>query len=579
MEVSTPACQQRGRDRKSRSCGMAFDCLLTSQISQIYNWFTLHSQIWKQEISSLERRLIDANHWETEKMEESLFLGLDLGISTVKVALFTKGGELVALESDEYMVMPEGDAVEADPEVYWTPVSRSIRSLLKNWGGNPERIAAVSISSHNETVFPMRADGKPARKALNWMDKRSQPEADELIEMVGSQRVLEISGQPEIGPIWPVTKYRWMSKHEPELVRQTASFLLPGDYILFRLSDQFAGEYTLWSSSLVFDIRRKELSDELLDFARITPDKVPPLYPSATVVGNISAKCAAETGLSTHTRVVTGALDQLCAAIGVGNVAPGMITESTGSVLALVASVKDPIFDAQSKLPCHIHAVPDTYCMLPWNPTGGLTLKWFKDNFAHDLIERGRTEGKEVYDLLTESANNIPPGSDGLIMLPHLEGALFPEFDPQARAVFFGLTLSHTRSHFTRAILEAIAYMLRRDLEGLQQLGVGANEIYVLGGGAKSQLWSQIKADVCNLPVIMPRNREAAVMGAAMLAAVGAGYFTDIPTAAQTMGHPGIRVEPDPANRALYEATFELYVSLYDSLKPLFPRRIGILKR
>ncbi len=507
-----------------------------------------------------------------------LFLGLDIGISTVKVALFTGEGELVALESDEYMIMPEGDAVEADPEVYWTPMARSIQKLLKNWGGVAESIAAVSISSHAETVFPMRSDGKPARKALNWMDNRSQPEADELIQALGSQKVLEISGQPEIGPVWPVTKYRWMSKHEPEVVKQTASFLLPEDYILFRLSGQFAGEYTLWASSLVFDIRRKELSGELLAFGGISAAQIPNLYPSGTAFGNVSPECAAETGLSTKTKVVTGALDQLCAAIAAGNIAPGMITESTGSVLALVASIQEPIFDAKTGLPCHIHAVPDTYCLLPWNPTGGLTLKWFKDNFAQDLLREAQAEGKDIYDLLTLPAAEIPPGSDGLIMLPHLEGAYFPEFDAQVRGVYFGFTLSHTRAHFIRAIMEAIAYMLRRDLEGLQRLGAGTSELRVLGGGAKSRLWSQIKADVCNLPVILPSHGEAAVMGAAMLAAVGVGYYADIPSAAKVMSRPGSRVVPNPANRAAYDAAFDLYISLYETLKPLFPRRMEMMR-
>lgn len=511
-------------------------------------------------------------------MVDELFLGLDIGISTVKVALFTGQGELIALESDEYMVMPEGDVVEADPEIYWAPMGRSIRKLLKNWGGDPQRIAAVSISSHGETIFPMRADGKPVRKAINWMDNRSQLESDELLQSLGSQKVLEITGQPEVGPIWPVTKYRWMCKHEPQQVRETASFLLPEDYILFRLSGQFAGETTLWSSSLVFDIRQKRLSDELLAFAGISPAQIPAIYPAGTAFGNISAACAAETGLSMKTRVVTGALDQVCAAIGAGNVAPGMITESTGSVLALVASIREPIFDNVTSLPCHIHAVPDTYCMLPWNPTGGMTLKWFKDTFAPDLTRQAQEEGKDVYDLLSIPAEGVKPGSDGLIMLPHLEGAFFPEFDTQVRAVFFGFTLSHTRAHFTRAIMEAIAYMLRRDLEGLQKLGVGSSELRVLGGGAKSRLWSQIKADVCNTPVIMPSHREAAVMGAAMLAAVGVGYYPDIPSAARVMARPGTRLEPDPANRRLYDATFDLYVSIYDTLKPLFPRRSEILK-
>jgi xylulokinase len=391
--------------------------------------------------------------------------------------------------------------------------------------------------------------------------------------------VLEISGQPEIGPIWPVTKYRWMSVHEPEVVKNTASFLLPEDYILFRLSGQFSGEYTLWASSLVFDIRRKQLSDEMLSFGGISATQIPTLYPSGTAFGNVSPECSAETGLSTKTKVVTGALDQLCAAIAAGNVAPGMVTESTGSVLALVASVKEPIFDAITRLPCHLHAVPDVYCLLPWNPTAGLTFKWFKDCFATDLVRQAEAEGVDVYDLLTQPAAQVPPGSDGLIMLPHLEGAFFPEFDAQVRGVFFGFTLSHTRAHFTRAIMEAVAYMLRRDLEGLQRLGAGASELRLLGGGAKSVLWSQIKADVCNLPVIMPGHREAAVMGAAMLAAVGVGYFSDIPSAARAMARPGSRVPPNPANRALYDAAFELYVSLYETLKPLYPRRMEIIKR
>lgn len=512
-------------------------------------------------------------------MADKIFLGLDIGISTVKVALFTGDGKLLALESDEYMIMPEGDAIEADPEVYWAPMVRSIRKLLKNWGGAPESIEAVSISSHGETLFPMRSDGKPARKALNWMDNRSQAEVEELLSTIGSQKVLEISGQPEVGPLWPVTKFRWMSKHEPEVVKQTASFLLPEDYILFRLSGQFAGEYTLWSSSLVFDIRQKRISEELLSFGGISAGQVPHLYPSGTAFGNICEACAAETGLSTRTRVVTGALDQLCAAIAVGNVAPGMITESTGSVLALTASVKEPIFDAKTRLPCFIHAVPDMYCMLPWNPTGGMTLKWFKDCFAPDLTSQAQMEKLDVYDLLTSPAAQVPPGSDGLIMLPHLEGAYFPEFDAQVRGLFFGFTLSHTRAHFTRAIMEAVAYMLRRDLEGLQRLGAGASELRVLGGGAKSRLWSQIKADVCNLPVIMPANREAAVMGAAMLAAVGTGYYPDIPSAARKMTRSGFRVEPDPALRAFYDESFNLYVALYEKTSPLFQRRMDILKK
>jgi xylulokinase len=501
-----------------------------------------------------------------------LLLGLDLGISTAKAALFSPAGELIALESEEYLIIPEGDRVEADPEVYWAPVVHSIRRLLSRWGGDANRVRAVSVSSHAETVIPVGADGEPTRPAIVWMDNRSQAEADELIQTIGSQRVLEISGQPEIGPIWPVTRYRWLSRHEPETVRRTAKYLLPEDYLLYRLSGEFVGEQTLWSSSLVYDIRGKSLSAEMVEFGRVAEDKFPRILPPGTPIGPISSRCAQETGLSTSTLVVTGALDQLCSAIAAGNLTPGIVTESTGSVLALVATIASPIFDAKSKMPCHIHAVPGLYCLLPWNPTGGLALKWFKDRFAEREAEAAQTTGSDIYSLLSDEAAKVPPGSNGLVMLPHLEGAFFPEFNPSARAVFFGFTLKHSRGHFVRAIMEAVAFMIRRDLEGIRMLGVEPHELRVLGGGAKSRLWSQIKADVCGVPVVVPHHGEAAVLGAAILAAVGCRLHQNIPSAAKSMARDGAVLEPNPRGIEVYERTFSLYVALYESVKDLYAR-------
>ena len=504
--------------------------------------------------------------------DDILLLGLDLGISTVKVALFTAAGDLVRMESDEYMIVPEGDKAETDPELYWSLIVRSTRRLLHNWGGRAEQIAAVSVSSHTETVVPIEESGRPVRPALLWMDKRSQPEADELNREFGLQRVLKISGQPEIAPIWPVTKFRWLSKHEPDSVKRTAKYLLPEDYLLYRLSGRFVAEPSMWSSSLVLDISQRKWSPEMMAFGGVRADQLPELLPSGTAVGCISPACAAETGLSTKTQVVTGGLDQTCAAIGAGNIAPGIITESTGSVLALLATVPKPIFDRETRVPCHIHAVPDAYCMLPWNQTGGLALKWFKDRFAGDLTATANATSRDVYALLAAEAETVPAGSEGLLMLPHLDGAFFPEFDPFARGVFFGFTLNHGRAHFTRAIMEAVAFMIRRDLEGLSRLGVVANELRVLGGGAKSACWSQIKADTCNIPVVVPAQGEAAALGSVILAAVGIGLYADIPSAVRVMVSAGSPVEPRGANRTTYDAAYRLYVELYDSVKHLYPQ-------
>ena len=444
----------------------------------------------------------------------------------------------------------------------------AIRRLLLKWGGQPEWITAVSVASHTETVIPLDASGLPTRPALVWMDSRSQTEADELATLVGQARILEISGQPEISAIWPLTKFRWLSKNEPECCQRTAKFLLPEDYVLFRLSGQMVAEQSVWSSSLVLDIRRKTWAEEMLDFAGISRHQLPEPCPPGTLIGTVSEACANQTGLSRHTRVVAGAIDQVCSAVAAGNISSGIVTESTGSVLALLATVSEPVLDGSSRIPCHIHALPGTYCLLPWNPTGGLVLKWFKDNFA--TSGPGYPQESNIYDILSGEAGTVLPGSQGLLMLPHLEGALFPEYNAKARGVFFGMTLNHSRGHFVRAIMEAVAFMIRRDLEGLDRLGAGARELRVLGGGAKSCLWSQIKADVCNVRVVTPAQPEAAVLGAAILAAVGAGLYPDIPAAVQRMTSSQEIIEPELAHRRVYDAAYELYKNLYEAVEGLY---------
>jgi xylulokinase len=501
------------------------------------------------------------------RSDDTLLLGLDLGISNAKAALFDAHGALVHCKTDEYLILPQGSKVEADPETYWKPMAASIRKLLASWGGNPEQIRAVSVASHTETVIPLDRSGQPVRPALVWMDTRSQPEADELRREIGLARVLQISGQPDINPIWPITKFRWMAKNEPDKLCKTAKFLLPEEYLLYRLCGRFVAEQTEWSSSLVLDIRSKKWSDEMLEFAGISAAQLPEICAPGTLLGKITAACAQETGLSGTTSVVAGAIDQVAAAIAAGNITPGVVTESTGSVLALLATVSQPVLDGDARIPCHIHALPDTYCLLPWNPSGGLVLKWFKDNF---ISLKASSAAEDDYAQITQEAGRIAPGCNGLILLPHLQGALFPEYNDAARGVFFGMTLAHKQAHFVRAIMEAIGFMIRRDLEGLDRLGAGAQEIRVLGGGARSRLWAQMKADICKVRVVVPAESEAAALGAAILASVGSSVYPDIPSAVRAMSKIKDSIEPNPGNAEVYDAAFRLYVSLYDAVKELY---------
>ena len=498
-------------------------------------------------------------------------LGLDLGTSTAKAGLFTLDGREVAVAGEEYLEIPEGTAtVEVDPELFWQAICRVTRRAVAQAEGARGRILALSMSSHAETLVFLRRDGRPARPAIFTNDTRAEQEARELAGKLDPAWLLERTGQPEVVALWPACKIAWLRRHEPETFAEIAHILLPEDYIFHRLCGALAAEATAWGSSIMVDLRARDWLDPVLELVGIRRAQLPEIVASGTAVGTVSRGAAADLGLEPGVPVVVGAMDQLCAGAAAGNVRPGMVTVSTGSVLALLATTDRPIFDPVTKISCYTHVVPEAYCLIPWNPTGGLVLKWFKDRFGTAEQEQARRTGESAYDLLCGPAAEVPPGCEGLVMLPHLQGVLFPEINPAARGAFFGFCLGHTRAHFTRAILEAIAFMLRSGLEALAGLGVEVGEVRLLGGGARSRLWTQIEADVCQVPVAIPAASEAAVQGAALLAAVGAGVYPDVPAAARAMVQIKERIEPNPALAETYERAYRRYQALYRQLKPLF---------
>jgi xylulokinase len=333
----------------------------------------------------------------------------------------------------------------------------------------------------------------------------------------------------------------------------------------------------LLSSSLLFDIRRKTWWDEMLDFVGITSEQLPQVQESGRVVGTLTAEASRETGLWEGTVVATGGMDQALAALGAGNTRPGLITENTGGALAIVATLEEPIFDPQGGIPCHYHALPDTYYLLPWGQTAGMALRWFRDIFGVEEQEEAARTAADAYDLLTAAAAEVPPGAEGLVALPHLMGAACPEFNPAARGVWFGIGLHHTKAHFVRATLESVAYMLRRNVETLEELGIAVTEIRALGGGARSPLWNQIKADVLGVPVLTLATGEQACLGAAILAGTAVGLYPSPEDAAQKLVMVAGRWEPRFENRFPYDRGYELYVHLYESLEELFilAREVG----
>jgi xylulokinase len=289
------------------------------------------------------------------------------------------------------------------------------------------------------------------------------------------------------------------------------------------------------------------------------------------VVGKLQKEIAAELGLSPETQVCTGALDQACGAIGVGNIRRGIFSENTGAALAICASVEQATLDPADQMPCHYHGLPGLY-MLHTFTSGGIVLRWFRDEFAQIEMSVGKTSGIDAYDLLGKEAEKVPAGSEGLVMLPHLQGAMAPEANPDARGVFYGFTLRHRRSHFIRAIMESVCFIVRRNIEVVEGMGVPVSEIRALGGGARSRIWKQIEADITGRPVLTTANEEAATLGAAILAGKAVGLYSSVEEAVGQMVQIKERFEPAPGNMAVYDAGFRIYVDLYNALCPLFSK-------
>lgn len=499
-------------------------------------------------------------------------LGIDAGTTGLKAVLFDEGGDEIAIGRAEYsLYMPEADMAELDAEEYWNACKRAVSEILSTSKIDPKKIRAVAVSSQGETLIPVNREGRPLRRAIVWLDNRSKDESEIIRKQFGADTIFKVTGQPEVVPTWPATKILWLKRNEPRVFDKVYKYLLVEDFIVFKLTGIFVTEYSLVSSTLMFDISKEDWWEEMLNFIGINSGQLPKLMSSGEVVGNVTERASRETGLSSSTIVSTGALDQAAGAVGAGNIKPGIITETTGTVLALLATIENPICDPKRRIPCHHHAVPKKFFLIPWCPTAGIVLKWFRDEFGQYEMEAAEKMKVDAYDLLTLEASKVAAGSDGLLMLPYFMGAGPPEFDPHARGILFGLTLKHTKAHVVRAILESIAFMIRKNVELFEELGIPVKEIRSMGGASRSPLWNQIKADVTSKPIITLQTEEAASLGAAILAGVAYGAFKSIEEGCKTMVKLKRKYETRLEDKNVYEKLYKVYCNLYDHVRELFP--------
>ena len=460
------------------------------------------------------------------------FMGIDIGTTSIKTAVFDERLEQKLSLSADYTLDAHGDAVEFDAEKYWDIVKGEIEKVRREL-----TVDALAVDTQCETLILTDEHGTPVRPAIVWLDNRAVAEAKLIEEHFGHERVYEITGQPEITATWPAAKLLWVKRNEPDVWARTKRVFLLEDYILYKLTGKFITEKTLQSSTIYFNIHTADWWQEMLDFIGLDKEMLPVLCSSAAKVGTYDGM-----------KVVTGAIDQIAGAIGAGVVKQGTVSVMTGTTMVIfLPSDTVPAYDAKSIVPCHYN-YDDKYCLLSWTPTAGMALKWFKNALCESFSFRE----------LDGLAEGIAPGSDGVTFLPYLCGSTMPKYNPKARGSFTGLTTEHTRGHFVRAVMESVACMLKSNLD---YLGLEVSEIRAMGGGATSPLWCQIKSDMTGENLVTLKNKETACLGVAILAGVGAGVFSSVEDAAQM-------IEIDKAytpSGADYTECYERFVN-YDKI-------------
>ncbi len=494
-----------------------------------------------------------------------MYLTFDVGTTSVKTVLYDKNGGILHKVIKEYKLeSPKVDWYEVNPEEYWNAVMDGFSEILKVSGVDPSQIRTISGCSQGETVILLDSEDNPIRPAIVWIDNRAIDEVEELKKVVSREEFYLTTGLIEMEPTWSVFKLMWIKNHEPENFRLIDKIFLVEDYIVYRLTQRFVSSCSLLTSTGLIDIVKKRYWDRTVDYLGIR-DKLPEMVPEGSIVGKLVPEIASRLGLTENTLVIKGSMDQATSAVGAGNIDPGIITETTGSALVVAITSEEPVMKKDVPLPLQPHVIEDRYLILPYAQTAGIVYKWFKDEFGGDLMG-----DSDRYDELNRLAESVKPGSDGLIVLPFLAGASYPENDPYAKGVFYGVTLKHTRGHFVRAIMESIAFMLKKILLNVEKSGIKVDEVHSMGGGAKSDFWLQIKADVCGFPFIRMKEEETSTLGAAIIAATRIGDFSSVEEAVRLMVKKDRVFYPRENLRGLYDDMFDSYNKIYYSLKPIF---------
>ena len=487
--------------------------------------------------------------------ESALFLGLDLGTSSLKALALDGRGRVAGRASRAYpLERRQPDWAEQNPADWWAAAVGAMDDLTR-LGMPVERVAAIGLSGQMHGLVALDGHGEPLGACQTWADARCVAEARGIERRISPARLLAITGS-RANPSATAAKLLWLRRHEPEHWRATQHVLLPKDYLRWRLTGNFATDASDASGTLLCGIERRDWSDELLGALAIPREWLPPVCECTAMTGALTAEAAQALGLRPGIPVVAGGGDAECAALGMGLVGAtedeGVALASLGTAGQFFAVTPRPVVDAAGRIQTLCHAAPDRWHIMRAILSGAATLDW--------LARAVATPGAAAISMetLLAEAEYAPQGANGLLFLPHLSGMRVPTVDPAIGGAFVGLRAEHGRGALARAVVEGVALALREGLTAARELGVGVERVRLAGGAARHPFWARVLADVFGLPVEMGATEDASALGAAMLAGVGVGEFTSLGTAASVVCHAGAVTRPDTAASEMYARLGEI---------------------
>jgi xylulokinase len=500
----------------------------------------------------------------------SYVMGIDVGTTGTRAVIVRPDGHVVGAATGDHqpMRMPKPGWAEQDPADWWNATIDAVRAALAAANLTGDDIAAVGLSGQMHGVVLLDKAHAVLRPSLIWCDQRSQAQCDWITSQVGAERLIQLVSNPALTG-FSAPKIVWVRDHEPEIFERAANFLLPKDYVRFRLTGEFATDVSDASGTLLFDVTNRRWSQEMLGMLDLDARLLPRAYESPEVTGQITRETAVVTGLKAGTPVVGGGGDQASSAVGNGIVLPGLTSATLGTSGVIFTHTELPKLDPLGRIHTFCHAVPGKWHVMGVTQGAGLSLRWFREQFGASEAWLARQTGGDPYELIIEQAAKIPPGSQGLLWLPYLMGERTPHLDANARGMWFGLTAGHTRGHLIRSILEGVAFSLRDSIEIFKELEIPVEQIRVSGGGSRSFLWRQIQADIYGKQLVTLRTSEGSAFGAALLAGVGAGIYASVEEAARAAIQIRESMAPHPANVQFYNHQYQIYRALYPAVREL----------